>query len=562
MEIASLIELCRHGEEDALAELYKTYAPKLRSVCRRYLNNEAVVEDALHDAFVVIFTSLDSLRDDSKAETWMVSIARNIALKCNDHNETPLTISLDEISEVEPPPLEEGETNIRGLSLAEVIKLIDKLPEGYRQVFRLSVFEGLTHKEIATMLGIEPHSSSSQLTRAKQMLRKMMQQYRVALLILLVPVTILLLKKEDSSQEHSITSTDCEDIRERDEGQIVPSVVTKDNDISAKRAHTPIHGNSIPMQWADVIDIKVSADSVPQATIDTFRKDSVIPSSQIKEIKSKDYIAETAESLVKEQTIHNWQVSLAYAVTPLPGVNYTNNYLELPSFIASSDGSSTTSLAKLYSWGDYMEYIIENAPMMDSVSAANMNIIASINSSHPLDSLSESKHFSLPLTVQLSLSRQINDKWSLSSGLSYSLLKSTSQSGNESTTIKRTETLHYLGVPVRFNYKFAGGSRWNLYASGGLQVDMPVSGHLNTQYLYRGAYAGIKPASASEPITNAPWILSVGGGVGVQVVIIPHMTMYIEPNLNYYVPLTKGLETYRTERPFDITLPVGIRFSW
>ena len=170
MEIASLIERCRHGEEDALGELYKTYAPKLRSVCRRYISNEEMVNDALHDAFIVIFTSLDSLRDDSKAEAWMVSIARNIALKCNDHNEIPLTISLDEISEVEVPPSEEGETNIKGLSLAEVIKLIDKLPEGYKQVFRLSVFEGLTHKEIAAMLGIEPHSSSSQLTRAKQML--------------------------------------------------------------------------------------------------------------------------------------------------------------------------------------------------------------------------------------------------------------------------------------------------------------------------------------------------------------------------------------------------------
>lgn len=68
MEIASLIERCRHGEEDALGELYKTYAPKLRSVCRRYISNEEMVNDALHDAFIVIFTSLDSLRDDSKAE--------------------------------------------------------------------------------------------------------------------------------------------------------------------------------------------------------------------------------------------------------------------------------------------------------------------------------------------------------------------------------------------------------------------------------------------------------------------------------------------------------------
>lgn len=560
MEIASLIERCRHGEEDALGELYKTYAPKLRSVCRRYISNEEMVNDALHDAFIVIFTSLDSLRDDSKAEVWMVSIARNIALKCNDHNEISLTISLDEISEVELPPSEEEETNIKGLSLAEVIKLIDKLPEGYKQVFRLSVFEGLTHKEIAAMLGIEPHSSSSQLTRAKQMLRKMMQKYWVLLLLLLLPATLLLIKKRDSRLE-PIVITNNENAEEGVEQPIDNTSITVNHIPATKPKHTSAFADTIPLHLVDIKDAHALADTMPQIMVDSIPKDPVTPSPYVKELTPNDYIAELAETPVKKQPKHKWQITLAYAATPMPGVDYVNNFLELPSFIASS-GSSTTSLAKLYSWGDYMGYAIENAPMMDSVSAANMNIIATINSNNPLDSLSESKHHSLPLTVQLSLSRQINDKWSLSTGLSYSLLRSAYQSGNESTTIKRTQTLHYLGVPIRFNYKLVGGSRWNLYASGGLQVDMPVSGHLNTQYSYGGTYAGIKPASVTEPITNAPWMLSVGAGVGVQVVIIPHMTLYIEPNLNYYVPLTKGVDTYRTERPFDITLPVGIRFSW
>lgn len=560
MEIASLIERCRHGEEDALGELYKTYAPKLRSVCRRYISNEEMVNDALHDAFIVIFTSLDSLRDDSKAEVWMVSIARNIALKCNDHNEISLTISLDEISEVELPPSEEEETNIKGLSLAEVIKLIDKLPEGYKQVFRLSVFEGLTHKEIAAMLGIEPHSSSSQLTRAKQMLRKMMQKYWVLLLLLLLPATLLLIKKRDSRLE-PIVITNNENAEEGVEQPIDNTSITVNHIPATKPKHTSAFADTIPLHLVDIKDAHALADTMPQIMVDSIPKDPVTPSPYVKELTPNDYIAELAETPVKKQPKHKWQITLAYAATPMPGVDYVNNFLELLSFIASS-GSSTTSLAKLYSWGDYMGYAIENAPMMDSVSAANMNIIATINSNNPLDSLSESKHHSLPLTVQLSLSRQINDKWSLSTGLSYSLLRSAYQSGNESTTIKRTQTLHYLGVPIRFNYKLVGGSRWNLYASGGLQVDMPVSGHLNTQYSYGGTYAGIKPASVTEPITNAPWMLSVGAGVGVQVVIIPHMTLYIEPNLNYYVPLTKGVDTYRTERPFDITLPVGIRFSW
>ena len=512
MEIEPLIERCRHGEEDALSELYKAYAPKLRSVCRRYISNEDMVNDALHDAFVVIFTSFDTLREDSKAEAWMVSIARNVALKCNDYAEILPTISIEEINDLELPPSEEGETDVRGLSLSEVITLIDKLPEGYKQVFRLSVFEGLTHKEIAAMLGIDALTNN---------------------------------ENAEESVEQPIDDTG----------------ITVNHTPATKPEHTSAFADTIPLHLVDIKDAHALADTMPQIMVDSVPKDSVTPSPYVKELTPNAYIAESAETPIKKQTKHKWQITLAYAATPMPAVDYVNNFLELPSFIASA-GSSTTSLAKIYSWGDYIGYAIENAPMMDSVSAANMNIIATINSNNPADSLSESKHHSLPLTVQLSLSRQINDKWSLSTGLSYSLLRSTYQSGNESTTIKRTQTLHYLGVPIRFNYKLVGGSRWNLYASGGLQVDMPVSGRLNTQYSYGGAYAGIKPASVTEPITNAPWMLSVGAGVGVQVVIIPHMTLYIEPNLNYYVPLTKGVDTYRTERPFDITLPVGIRFSW
>ena len=172
MEITRLIERCREGDADALGELYKAYAQQMRGVCRRYISDEQTVEDVLHDAFVIIFTSFDRLRDEQKAEAWMMSITRNVASK----------------------------QGVRGVPLSEVMRMIDRLPEGYGQVFRLSVFEGLSHKEIADMLGIEPHSSSSQLARAKKMLRKMMQQYWVAMLILLLlPLTFFLFRQEETA---------------------------------------------------------------------------------------------------------------------------------------------------------------------------------------------------------------------------------------------------------------------------------------------------------------------------------------------------------------------------
>ena len=175
-------------------------------------------EDVLHDAFVIIFTSFDRLRDNNKAEAWMTAITRNVASKCKDHLEALPTVSLDETSEADLIATEEigdykspqtdskslqtdskSHQTVRGVPLSEVARMIDRLPEGYGQVFRLSVFEGMSHKEIASMLGIEPHSSSSQLARAKKMLRKMMQQYWVAvLLLLLVPFTFFLLRNGDT----------------------------------------------------------------------------------------------------------------------------------------------------------------------------------------------------------------------------------------------------------------------------------------------------------------------------------------------------------------------------
>ena len=76
MEITRLIERCRQGDADALGELYKAYAQQMRGVCRRYISDEQTVEDVLHDAFVIIFTSFDRLRDVSRAEAWMMAITR------------------------------------------------------------------------------------------------------------------------------------------------------------------------------------------------------------------------------------------------------------------------------------------------------------------------------------------------------------------------------------------------------------------------------------------------------------------------------------------------------
>lgn len=77
--------------------------------------------------------------------------------------------------------VEECVTPENWLEEKEIHEIIAQLPTGYRKVFQMAVIEGYSHKEIAKILGIEPHSSSSQLARAKAMLRKIINKRMLAI---------------------------------------------------------------------------------------------------------------------------------------------------------------------------------------------------------------------------------------------------------------------------------------------------------------------------------------------------------------------------------------------
>ncbi len=133
MEVMRLIERCRQGDADALGELYKAYAQRMRGVCRRYVSDEQTISDVLHDSFVIIFTSFDKLRDDRKAEAWMMSITRNVASKYKDHLAKMTFVPLEEAEHLQ---MSKPESEVRGVPLEDVMQLVDGLPEGYGQVFQ------------------------------------------------------------------------------------------------------------------------------------------------------------------------------------------------------------------------------------------------------------------------------------------------------------------------------------------------------------------------------------------------------------------------------------------
>ncbi len=575
MEITRLIERCRQGDADALGELYKAYAQQMRGICRRYISDKQIVDDVLHDAFLIIFTSFDRLRDNSKAEAWMMSITRNVASKCKDHLEALSTVSLEDMSEAELIATEDEERDVRGVPLSEVVRMIDKLPEGYGQVFRLSVFEGMSHKEIADLLGIEPHSSSSQLARAKKMLRKMMQQYWAAgLLLLLIPIAFFLFRKGDSTTKEEKPVVAKQKVLPKESPKASPA---EQQQKPVQRAKV-VAADTLQVESAQAVDA-MAVDTLSnfvaqeQTVTDTVANDTTKP-IHIVEWPHEDMVdLLPAKPTIGATSDEQWSLQLAYAVQFDEQSRYNQpfSYIPAPSDVqALPSEHEKTMPSSIDNWTDYAVYLANNP---DAVSAQTRGIIMRIalnNANRPgEDKILRSIHHQMPVTWSLALKYRLNHHFGLESGLSYSRLTSDFEMGADvrsategdaslgKNTICEQQTIHYLGIPMKGIYNMYGGKRWDIYGSIGLTTEMPVRSTLHQDFYVNGQH------EASEKTTiHAPWQFSTTVGLGLQYHLTPNVGFFAEPSLQYYIPTQSNIETYRTEHPFTFSLPLGIRFTW
>ena len=153
--------------------LYGQYVGYLTAVCARYIPDDDEVKDILQEAFIKIFQSMDRFtwRGEGSLKAWMTRIVVNDSLKfLRRKKPLPLSATLSE-------PVDEEVPAFDAVPLPVIQEMIRRLPEGYRTVFNLFVFEDKSHKEIASLLGIKENSSASQLHHAKALLGKWIKDY-------------------------------------------------------------------------------------------------------------------------------------------------------------------------------------------------------------------------------------------------------------------------------------------------------------------------------------------------------------------------------------------------
>ena len=548
MNIKDLVDLCQKGDEQGLNLLYMNYSEKMMKICLHYIPEPTIAQDLLHDGFIIIFTSIRSLRNPEKLESWMKKFMKNIALRYLNQTSIVTNIPLTDISEEEEP----SETPFYPdfVSYHQMLDMVDNLPEGYRKVFKLAVLEGLSHKEIGELLGIAPHSSSSQLFRAKALLRKMLTGYRVVIvlvLLLLFPMLYEYLHKEKRTIafkeiRSTGTATQYPKTEKRpEERNVIESRRMPHYDEGKCRNITAIN-RTAPLPDVLPLTIPETQDYAsklfitnPFITVNRTKRDGI--SYSFPQTK-----------LLQNKKSSKWKLMLTGSLGP----QLAQSLYKLMA-TPQTDASSGHLPQQVSTWEEYYSYL--NTRYQQGIlgnDSVGLMQVAESNSGRII----EHQHHEAPITAGLSLSKKLNGPWSLKTGLNYTYLKSEFSTGEE-YHILETQKLHYIGIPLRLSYRFWNYKRLSCYASAGIQIDIPVKGTLQTSHTTDSIPNLLKRQSLTPPIQ---W--SVNTNAGIQYYISPHTSIYIEPTVNYYIPDGSELRTIRKEHPFTFTMPIGIRFSW
>ena len=169
----ALLEALRRKDPAGMRSFYDRYAGYLTAVALRYVPDRAAVKDILQDAFLRMWDAVDRFeyRGEGSLKSWAGRIVVNGALKT-----LRAQGRLQSVEDL-PDVAEDDDVPVQQVPAAVMQRLIQELPDGYRTVFNLFVFEKKPHREIAALLGIKEDSSASQFFRARALLARQIKAY-------------------------------------------------------------------------------------------------------------------------------------------------------------------------------------------------------------------------------------------------------------------------------------------------------------------------------------------------------------------------------------------------
>lgn len=169
-----LVEKCKRGDRQSQFELYRLYSKSMYNICLRMVKDEFEAEDILQNAFLDVFTKLNTFKFESAVGAWIKRIVVNNCINALKKRRLQFSELEDKHGNIKSD--DHLDASAEGMSVEAIKNALFELPDGYRVVFSLYMLEGYDHQEIGEILGISEATSKSQYSRAKQRLRDILTQ--------------------------------------------------------------------------------------------------------------------------------------------------------------------------------------------------------------------------------------------------------------------------------------------------------------------------------------------------------------------------------------------------
>ncbi len=161
-----MVERCKRGDTAAYTWLYNRHAKEVYNTIYRLVNHTAEAEDLLQESFVSAFQAIGGFEHTGGFRAWIKRIAINKSITSIRKRKVRWTeLETDRTNMEEEEPVDEAAFEFK---VEEVRRAIGLLPENYRTIVQLYLFEHIPQAEIGQMLGMAHNTVRIQYHRAKQ----------------------------------------------------------------------------------------------------------------------------------------------------------------------------------------------------------------------------------------------------------------------------------------------------------------------------------------------------------------------------------------------------------
>ena len=169
--ITNLIERCKKSDKNAQLDIYKAYYKAMYNTAHRILKDNYEAEDIMQEAFLTVFTKMDTYKGEVTFGAWLKRIVINKSLtqlkKNNRYNEVKMEV-------IPNDDVEEETIDYSGLKAKNVLACLQSLKENYRLVLTLHLVEGYDYEEIAQILDYTNENVRTTVSRAKKKLKQVL----------------------------------------------------------------------------------------------------------------------------------------------------------------------------------------------------------------------------------------------------------------------------------------------------------------------------------------------------------------------------------------------------